>query len=36
MGSDGSWVAQGLLTNEADPSDAAIIDPSRLSEKGKL
>lgn len=36
VGSVGPWVAQGLLTNEADPGDAAVIDPSRLSGKGKL
>lgn len=36
VGSEGPWVAQSLLTNEADPSAAAVIDLSRLSEKGKL
>ena len=34
--SEGPWVARSLLTNEADPSAAAVIDLSRLSEKGKL
>lgn len=32
----GPWVAQSLLTNEADPCNAAVIDLSRLSVKGTL
>lgn len=36
VGSDRPWVAQSLLMNEADPCDAAVIDLSRLSVKGKL
>lgn len=36
VGSDRPWVAQSLLTNEADACDAAVIDLSRLSVKGKL